>query len=146
MVDKHQGSQPGFPLLQSLADFRYLLRSFLHYSEAAALACGLQPQQHQLLLQIAAVDDPKQATISYAAERLGLRHNSAVELVSRSEAQGLLVRKAAETDGRKVLLRITPHGSALLRQLSLAHAEELYTYAPDLLRSLRKITRRRKAV
>ena len=37
---------------QSLAEFRYQLRCFLHFSEQAARSVGLEPQQHQLLLTI----------------------------------------------------------------------------------------------
>jgi DNA-binding MarR family transcriptional regulator len=79
-------------LLKTLADFRFELRRFLHFSECAALEAGLQPQQHQLLLQVAGavVDTP--VTVAYAARRLGLKHNSAVELVDRSERGGLLSR------------------------------------------------------
>jgi hypothetical protein len=40
-------------LLKTLAEFRYELRRFLLFSECAALEAGLQPQQHQLLLQVA---------------------------------------------------------------------------------------------
>ena len=76
-------------LLRTLAEFRYELRRFLHFSECAALDAGLQPQQHQLLLQVAGAPQDTAVTISYAAERLGLKHNSAVELVDRSEREGL---------------------------------------------------------
>ena len=41
------------PLLQTLAEFRYELRRFHHFSEAAAREADLEPQQHQLLLQVA---------------------------------------------------------------------------------------------
>ena len=37
---------------QSLAEFRYQLRRFLHFSEQAARSVGLEPQQHQLLLTL----------------------------------------------------------------------------------------------
>ena len=40
-------------LLRTLADFRFELREFLYFSECAAVEAGLQPQQHQLLLQVA---------------------------------------------------------------------------------------------
>ncbi len=64
--------------LQTLADFRYVLRQFLHFSEQAATTAGLHPQQHQLLLQIAGASIGTETTVSYIAERLGLRHHSAV--------------------------------------------------------------------
>ena len=34
----------------SLSEFRYQLRLFLRFSEDAARAAGLEPQQHQLML------------------------------------------------------------------------------------------------
>src|SRR6267378_1185892 len=89
--------------LQILAEFRHQLRLVLQFSETAAQKRGLRPQQHQLLLQIAGASDKVVATIGYAAERLGFRHNTAVELSNRSEAAGLVVRKQAGSDRRCVL-------------------------------------------
>ena len=71
---------------------------FLHFSECAAIGAGLQPQQHQLLLQVAGAPEATAVTIAYAAERLGLKHNSTVELVDRSEREGLLSRTAHDQD------------------------------------------------
>src|SRR6201998_4754329 len=87
-------------LLRTLAEFRYELRRFLHFSESAALEAGLQPQQHQLLLQVAGAAQTAQVTIGYVAERLALKHNSAVELTDRSEREGLLERTADARDRR----------------------------------------------
>jgi hypothetical protein len=58
-------------LLGTLADFRFELRRFLQFSEAAALNAGMQPQQHQLLLQVAGARPDAVVTIAYLAERLG---------------------------------------------------------------------------
>jgi len=85
------------------AEFRHQLRLVLQFSETAAQKRGLRPQQHQLLLQIAGASDKVVATIGYAAERLGFRHNTAVELSNRSEAAGLVVRKQAGSDRRCAL-------------------------------------------
>src|SRR5271165_1431242 len=90
-------------LLKTLADFRHELRRFLHFSECVALEAGLQPQQHQLLLQVAGAPGTQPVTIAYAAERLGLKHNSTVELVDRSERQGLLVRTEDRSDKRRAI-------------------------------------------
>ena len=128
-------------LLRALADFRYHLRRFLHFSEQAALDAGLHPQQHQLLLQIAGAPPGAVATIAYVAERLDLRHNSAVGLVDRCVAEKLLVRTEDPQDRRKVVLTIAPHGASVLEQLSTHHARELYDLAPTLLRSIRSIGR-----
>lgn len=126
-------------LLYPLAEFRYHLRRFLHLSEEAALRAGLQPQQHQLLLQIAGCAPEENPTVAYAAERLGLRHNSTVELVNRCAIAGLLERHPDPADGRSVVLGITAKGRRLLRDLSEFHARELNEMAPQLIHSLQKV-------
>lgn len=128
-------------LTHALASFRYQLRLFLQFSENAAHAAGLHPQQHQLLLQIAGAPEGCSTTIAWAAERLGLRHNSTVELVDRLVKEQLLLRSADPADGRRVVLRMTPRGERMLGQLSAYHACELYDLAPELLRSIRGIGR-----
>jgi len=128
------------PLLSTLADFRFELRRFLHFSESAAHAAGLQPQQQQLLLQVAGAPDNAVVTIAYAAARLGLKHNSTVELVDRSEREGLLERVADDQDGRRTILRVTRKGREVLHRLAGDHARELNEMAPRLVRSLRHIS------
>lgn len=126
-------------LLKTLADFRYELRRFLHFSENAAVEAGLHPRQHQLLLQVAGADESAEITIAYAAERLGIKHNSAVELVDRSEREGLLTRTADPRDGRRAILRVTRKGKQILGCLSGEHAEELNEMAPRLAHALENI-------
>ncbi len=126
-------------LLRNLAEFRYELRRFLHFSENAALEAGLHPQQHQLLLQAAGAAEGEQVTIAYAAARLGLRHNSTVELVDRSEREGLLERTVDPEDRRRAVLRVTRKGRRVLDRLSGDHARELKERAPQLLAALELI-------
>ena len=126
-------------LLRSLADFRFELRSFLCFSEQAATKNGLQPQQHQLLLQVAGAPHTATVTIAYAATRLGLKHNSVVELVDRSEGEGLLERVADDTDKRRILLRVTRKGENILNKLTSEHARELNVMAPGLLAALEQV-------
>jgi len=68
---------------QSLAEFRYQLRRFLHFSEQAARSVGLEPQQHQLLLALKGLPYGRPATVSELAERLQIQHHSTVELINR---------------------------------------------------------------
>ncbi|WP_263355175.1 MarR family winged helix-turn-helix transcriptional regulator [Acidicapsa acidisoli] len=137
-------NQPAVPgpdlLLRTLAEFRYELRRFLHFSECAALEAGLQPQQHQLLLQLAGAPENTALTISYVAERLGLKHNSAVELADRSEREGLLERTADVDDKRRAILRVTRKGRLLLGRLAGDHAKELNELAPRLTKALKYIS------
>ena len=121
--------------MQILAEFRHQLRIFLHFSETAAQKVGLQQQQHQLLLQVAGAPDGTSATIGYLAERLGLRHNTAVELSNRCEEAGLVQRKHGE-DRRCVLLEVSAKGHKVLESLSIDHAQELNELGPRLVRTL----------
>jgi DNA-binding MarR family transcriptional regulator len=129
------------PLIRTLADFRFELRRFLHFSEQAAIDAGLQPQQHQLLLQVAGAPEDATVTIAYAAERLGLKHNSAVELVDRSVREDLLERTEDPADRRRAILRVTRKGHRVLSRLSGEHARELTQAAPRLVRTLQHIQR-----
>jgi DNA-binding MarR family transcriptional regulator len=135
MMSKERMPEPA-ARLQIIAEFRHQLRLFLRFSETAAQNRGLQPQQHQLLLQIAGAPDKVAATIGYAAERLGLRHNTVVELSNRSEAAGLIVRKQAGSDRRCILLELSPRGRKKLEALSIDQARELDEFAPSLIRAL----------
>ena len=125
--------------LQSLAEFRYTLRKFLNFSEQAALQANLQPQQHQLMLQIAGAPDGVETTISWVAERLGLRHHSVVELSKRCAEAGLVQRLQTNPDHRFVVLQLTAAGERALASLSEAHARELNELAPQLVLALNRV-------
>jgi DNA-binding MarR family transcriptional regulator len=146
IVNAYATSAAPDPLLRTLADFRYELRRFLHFSESAAADAGLHPQQHQLLLQVAGAPEGTVVTIAYAAERLGLRHNSTVELVNRSASEGLLTRKTDADDRRRAILHLTHKGRQLLSRLSDEHACELNELAPRLEQALKHIRLHSSAV
>jgi DNA-binding MarR family transcriptional regulator len=122
--------------MRNLAEFRYELRRFLQFSEGCAAEAGLHPQQHQLLLQLAGAPEGVETTVSYAAERLGLRHHTVVELSKRCEEAGLVNRNQDRNDRRCIQLQVTAKGHRVLRILSDAHARELYELAPGLIGTL----------
>jgi DNA-binding MarR family transcriptional regulator len=126
----------GRPRLQNLAEFRYELRQFLQFSESRAAEAGLHPQQHQLLLQLAGAPDEVETTVSYAAERLGLRHHTVVELSKRCEEAGLIHRNQDLNDRRRIQLQVTAKGHRILRVLSEDHERELYELGPRLIGAL----------
>jgi DNA-binding MarR family transcriptional regulator len=117
---------------QLLAAFRYALRRFLHFSEDAARAAGVEPQQHQALLAIKGFPERERVTIGELAERLQIKHHTAVELAGRLAANGLALREPAAADRRQVYLALTPHGEAVLEQLTAAHRQELRRMGPEL--------------
>ena len=125
---------------QQLASFRYALRSFLRFSEAAAEKVGLTAQHYQALLAVCATADGH-LTINDLAQQLLIRHNSAVGLVDRLTAQGLLAREPSAEDGRKVHLRLTSKGDRVLEKLAEVHREELRRIGPQLKALLHDITR-----
>jgi DNA-binding MarR family transcriptional regulator len=115
---------------RELLTFRTALRRFLRWSEDQATALGLTPAQHQLLLAIRGLDEPLGPTIGAVADALLLRHHSAVGLVDRAAAAGLVERRSDPDDQRVVRLRLTPTGARRLRQLSRKHLEELRRTLP----------------
>ncbi|MBX6341903.1 MAG: MarR family transcriptional regulator [Thermomicrobiaceae bacterium] len=121
---------------QRLAEFRYQIRRFLHFSEQAARAAGVEPQQHQALLAIKGMPEGRAATIQDVADRLQVRHHSAVGLIDRLAERGLVERSRSEVDRRQVLVRLTPAGEEILRELSLHHLAELRSWGPELVRTL----------
>jgi DNA-binding MarR family transcriptional regulator len=115
-----------------LAAFRLVLRGFLHFSEEAAAEVGLTGQHYQALLILRGWPPEQAMTINDLAQQLFLKHNSAVGLVDRLAADGLLVRTPSSVDRRKVELRLTARGSRLLSRLAQRHHSELQRIAPDL--------------
>ena len=125
--------------IQLLAKFRSEIRRFLQFSEQAAVAAGLEPQQHQLLLQVAGAPDGTLVTINYIADVMSLRHHTVVELSKRCELAGLVCRTKDPGDRRCVVLALTAKGQRALRQLSEVHAQQLRELAPSLIQALTRI-------
>ena len=100
---------------ENLLAFRTSLRQFLHWSHSQALAVGLTPAQHQLMVAVKGHPDGKGPAISDLAGYLLLRHHSAVELVGRAAAAGLVERYADTEDGR-----VTTYVLLILAELGVA--------------------------
>lgn len=115
-----------------LADFRHLLRRFLAFSEEQAEKLGLSAQQHQALLAIKGYG-ASPLSIGDLAQRLAIRHNSAVGLVNRLVGVGFVVRDYDPNDRRRAFLALTTKGERVLELLSTAHRDELRTIAPLLM-------------
>lgn len=110
---------------RALAAFRAELRRFLRFSEEAARAAGVTPQQHQVLLAVRGHLGDGPPAVSDVAEALSLRLNSATELVARTEAAGLLTRSTDEADHRRTVLHLTAAGDDLLARLTDEHRTDL---------------------
>lgn len=124
---------------QALAEFRYQIRKFLHFSERAVQASGLERGQYQLMLAIKGMPEGVRPRIRELANRMQVQHHSAVELVNRLEAGGYVRRERAQDDRREVLLALTRKGERVLEDLALHHHEELRSAAPSLVSALRRL-------
>jgi DNA-binding MarR family transcriptional regulator len=123
---------------QALAELRYQIRLFLHFSEDAARKMGLEPQQHQLMLALKGLPPGMRPTIGTLAERMQIQHHSTVELVNRLSSGGLVRRSRAGEDRRQVLLGLTAKGEKVLRELSMGHKAELRNQGPALVAALER--------
>jgi len=129
---------------RALAEFRFQIRRFLHFSEQEARTRDLEPAQHQLLLAIKGMPEGVRPTMRQLAARLCIQHHSAVELVNRLTRRGAVCRRRCQQDRREVLVDLTAAGEHLLRDLTVAHREEFAAAGPMLARALETLMRRRK--
>jgi DNA-binding MarR family transcriptional regulator len=125
--------------LKSLAEFRFQMRKFLSFSEIASERYGIPAQQYQLMQVIAAMPEDQQASITYLAERMILRHNSTVELVDRAERAGLVRRENDPKDLRRSIVQLTPEGQKSLQRLVAEHLKELAPLCEPLIHALREL-------
>jgi DNA-binding MarR family transcriptional regulator len=124
---------------EALADFRQAVREFLRFSETAAAEAGLTPRQHQALLAIRGAHGGAPLTVGELARKLYVRHHSAVGLVDRLAALGLVARRPGKPDRRRVLVALTAAGQRVLAGLSAAHREELRQLGPRLRAALEAV-------
>jgi DNA-binding MarR family transcriptional regulator len=124
-----------------LASFRYALRRFLHFSETAANAAGITAQHHQALLAIKGFPGRESASVGELAERLQIRHHSAVGLVDRLVAGRLVRRESSAGDHRQVMVCLTRRGESVLEKLSELHHTQLKTLGPELRRMLARLSK-----
>ena len=126
---------------ETLAAFRYALRQFIHFSEEAAHSAGITPQQYQALLAVKGFPERESVTVGELAERLQLRHHSAVGLIDRLVAEKLVVREPSVEDRRQVLVQLTSRGEAVLEKLASVHREQLKRIGPEISQLLGRLGR-----
>jgi DNA-binding MarR family transcriptional regulator len=124
--------QPGREDFEHLLAFRISLRRFQHWSEDQAAAAGLTHVQHQMMVAIKGHPGDVAPSIGEIADYLLLRPHSAVELVNRAEAAGLVFRHPDPADARVVRVDLTRKGNRLVTELTEAHLTELHNLAAAL--------------
>ncbi|MEO6341092.1 MAG: MarR family transcriptional regulator [Caulobacteraceae bacterium] len=124
---------------RALAGFRYEVRKFMAFSKRAAESVGLQPQQYQALLVIKARETSGRIATSALAEELFIGTSTAVELLDRLEARGLVSRWVLAEDRRRTVVSLTPEAHRILRSLAAVHRDELRQHVPALISLLARI-------
>jgi DNA-binding MarR family transcriptional regulator len=125
---------------ETLAEFRYALGHYLRFSKNAIELAGITLQQHQAMIFIIGYPGREQVTIGELAERLQIKHHSAVGLVNRLEEQGMVERRQNKDDKRQVLIGLTIKGIGVLESLASLHRAELRQLGPQLCVMLEQIT------
>jgi len=125
-------SQPTNEDFRHSLRFRVTLRRFLRWSEEQAAAVGLTPAPHQLLVALPGHLGPRPPAIREIAEYLLLQSHSAVGLVDRAEAAGVVRRTSDPNDARVARVELTEKGDQLVSELTAAHLAGLYELAAAL--------------
>ena len=131
-AEEGRSIQPTNQDFENLLRFRTTLRGFLRWSEDQATAAGLTHAQHQLLVAIKGHPGPEPPAIRELAEYLQLQSHSAVGLVDRAEAAGVVRRQQDSKDARVVRVHLTEKGDWLVTALTSAHLAELHKLASAL--------------
>jgi DNA-binding MarR family transcriptional regulator len=129
---------------RALAELRYRIRQFLRDGDAASRAAGLESQQYLLLLMIRGLPDGNEATIRVLAERLALKHHSAVELIDRLEARGYVRRTRGREDRRRVLVSLLPRGERILEDVARQRINELRSCGHELVIAIGNLLERKR--
>jgi DNA-binding MarR family transcriptional regulator len=135
------GKRIGLAEFRALAELRYRIRLFLKEGDAAARAAGLEPQQYLMLLAIRGLAPEMPAKIQTLADRLALKHHSAVELVDRLEQRGYVKRARSREDRRQVLVSLLPRGQKVLEQVVQQRIGELRASGRELVRAIDALLR-----
>jgi DNA-binding MarR family transcriptional regulator len=128
---------------RALAELRYRIRHFIQEGYAAAQRSNLEPQQYLMLLAIRGLPQSAVARISTLAERMALKHHSAVELIDRLESHGLVRRSRSERDKREVRVSLLPQGSKLLDRVASERISELKASGVALANAITALVRRK---
>ncbi len=123
----------------ALAEFHYHVRRLAKAGPNGTRPVLPDSLQHHLLLNVLGLPPELKPTISTLANRLQIRHHSAVELIDRSVQRGLVERRRDNSDGRRVTIHLTRRGHRLARRIARLNSDELRVGGRELLRALQSL-------
>jgi DNA-binding MarR family transcriptional regulator len=124
--------RPGFQkYFEGIAEARYVIRRVLRIVDEQAREAGLDPLEHQALIQVFGAEGSR-LRVNQIADRLGLASAHASRLVKALEAKGLVTRSSSPTDRRGTQVEATEEGRNLLGQID----ESVHFHVDHLQRQL----------
>ncbi|HEY1725472.1 MAG TPA: MarR family transcriptional regulator [Steroidobacteraceae bacterium] len=111
--------------LMALSDFRFELARFLRFSEHASRTVGITPLQYLLLLHIRGFRGRDSASVGELALRLQASPHGTAALVERCATSGLVRKRRAAGDRRRVDVHLSPRGHVLVERIARRHRAEL---------------------
>lgn len=124
---------------RALAELRHRIRIFLKEGDATARSSGLEPQQYMMLLAVRGLPPNEEASIRTLANRLAVKHHSAVELIDRLEKRGYVRRSRSRADRRQVLISLLPKGHRILNEVARQRISELRASGASLVRAIQAL-------
>ncbi len=125
-VNEETRNQEFREYVTSIAHARFVMRKVLRIVNQEAKEAGLEPLQHQALLQIYGSDGDL-IPVHWVSARLDVAPAFASRLTKQLEDMGLVQRTPSTTDRRVIGLSATPEGVERLRQIDHAvHREIAY--------------------
>lgn len=116
--------------VKAIAHARYVLRRILRLLDEQAVAGGLQPLQHQALLQIHGAESP--LPVNKVAERLDVAPALASRLVRQLEERKLVERARVPNDKRVIAVHASEAGIEALRQIDASVHERVAAFQRGL--------------
>ncbi|MDN3309763.1 MarR family transcriptional regulator [Microbacterium oryzae] len=123
-----EGSFHGY--VQALAHARFVLRKIMRILDDQAREHGLEPLNHQALLQIYGSDAGM--TVSQLSDRLDIAPAFGSRLISQLDKQGLIERTPHPTDRRASIITASPDGVERLRAIDRAIFRRIRNFQDDL--------------
>ncbi len=100
----------------AISQARYVMRKVTRIVDEEAKRHGLEPLEHQAMLQTYGAGDQLR-TLSQLADRLDVAPALASRVVNGLVKKGLVLRRSAESDKRVTQIEISPQGAELVRQI-----------------------------
>jgi DNA-binding MarR family transcriptional regulator len=104
--------------MHNVAQARYVVRKIVRIVHEQAKRAGLDPLEHQALLQLFGTDAG--VSVSRLAERLDVAPAVASRLIKVLATKGLVVREQSDQDKRIMHVSVTDAGMALLGEIDRA--------------------------